>query len=221
MKRAISLFIISSLTMSLFACENKNAANNTNKDLPTATTSPKATETNTSAPAPKDAEWNKDVQSFVPAGYSILDQVKGDINLDGVEDLILVLKSDDEDNGGDTNKNRWVYLLEGNKEGAYKVVRKSDKTVLCHDCGGTMGDPYQTIVIKNGYFSIEHYGGSGMRWTRIITYKYDKSKNEWFLHKDGGESFHSSNPDKVESSYVKTTKDFGTVKFEDYDAIAE
>ena len=79
-----------------------------------------------------------------------------------------------------------------------------------------MGDPFMGIKIKNGYFSVEHYGGSSWRWTRIITYKYSKQDKEWFLHKDGSESFHASEPQKVETK-IKTTKDFGQIKFEEFD----
>ena len=83
-----------------------------------------------------------------------------------------------------------------------------------------MGDPYVGITIKNSYFTFEHYGGSAWRWSKYITYKYDNSKNEWFLHKVGSESFHASEPDKVTTKTL-TTKEFGTVKFEDYDIYAE
>jgi hypothetical protein len=76
------------------------------------------------------------------------------------------------------------------------------------------------IVIKNGYFSVEHYGGSAWRWTRIITYKYSKEENNWFLYKDGGESFNAGDPEKVEKT-VRTTKDFGKVLFKDFDIYKE
>ncbi|UOQ71963.1 hypothetical protein [Hymenobacter cellulosilyticus] len=80
-----------------------------------------------------------------------------------------------------------------------------------------MGDPFQGIAIKNGYFSLEYYGGSAWRWTHITTFKYDPARRTWFLHREGGESFHATDPDKVES-YGRTIRDFGRVAFADYDS---
>jgi hypothetical protein len=83
-----------------------------------------------------------------------------------------------------------------------------------------MGDPFQEVVIKKGFFSIEHYGGSGWRWTRTITFKYTADDNNWYLFKDGGDSFHASDPEKV-TTKIRTTKDFGKVRFDKFDIYKE
>ncbi len=111
---------------------------------------------------------------------------------------------------------RPLYILIGQSDQSYKLTAKNNNVVYCVDCGGMMGDPFMGITIKNGYFSIEHYGGSAWRWTKIVTFKYSKTKKKWFLHKDGGDSFHTSQPEKVETK-VKTVKDFGVIQFEKYD----
>jgi len=160
---------------------------------------------------------------FLPTNYSVLDTVSGDLNLDGINDYILVLKKNGEDtlsNVIDNPEKRPLLILLRDKNNKLKLVRRNDNTVYCIDCGGMMGDPFMGITIKNGYFSVEHYGGSAWRWTRIITYKYSKQDNEWFLHKDGSESFHAAEPEKVESK-IRTTKDFGNVKFEEFDIYKE
>ncbi len=160
---------------------------------------------------------------FVPAKYSVLDTISGDLNLDEIKDYILVLKKNEEGSLAnvvhDTEK-RPLLILIRDSNNKLQLVKRNDNTVYCIDCGGIMGDPFMGIKIKNGYFSVEHYGGSAWRWTRIITYKYSKQDNEWFLHKDGSESFHASDPEKVESK-IRTTKDFGKVKFEDFDIYKE
>jgi hypothetical protein len=79
-----------------------------------------------------------------------------------------------------------------------------------------MGDPFMQVVIKKGYFSIEHYGGSSWRWTRIITFKYSPDDNYWFLYKDGGEYFHAAEHEK-KTKKVLTSKDFGKVRFDEFD----
>jgi hypothetical protein len=160
---------------------------------------------------------------FVPTNYSVLDTVSGDLNLDKINDYILVLKKNGEDtlsNVIDNPERRPLLILLSDKNNKLKLAKRNDNTVYCIDCGGIMGDPFMGITIKNGYFSVEHYGGSAWRWTRIVTYKYSKQDNEWFLHKDGSESYHTSEPEKVESN-IRTTKDFGKVKFEEFDIYKE
>lgn len=164
-----------------------------------------------------------ELSEFVPTDYSVLDTVSGDLNLDEIKDYILVLKKNGEDTLSNVIANperRPLLILLRNKDNKLQLARKNYNTVYCIDCGGVMGDPFMGITIKNGYFSVEHYGGSARRWTRIITYKYSKQDNEWFLYKDGSESFHASEPEKVESK-IKTTKDFGRVKFEDFNIYNE
>lgn len=162
---------------------------------------------------------SKDLSEFVPKNYSVLDTVSGDLNIDQIKDYILVLSKNGEDTLSDEIEDyekRPLLILLGTPKNKLQLARRNDNTVYCFNCGGVMGDPYVGITIKNGYFSVEHYGGSAWRWTRIITYKYSKQDQEWFLHKDGSESFHAMEPDKVESK-IKTIKDFGKVKFSDFD----
>ena len=66
---------------------------------------------------------------------------------------------------------RHLLIIQGEKDGTFKIVANNDSIVLCFGCGGVFGDPYAGITVKDNYFSIEHYGGSAWRWTRIITFK--------------------------------------------------
>lgn len=153
----------------------------------------------------------KSAFSFTPPEhYSVLDTASGDLNTDGYRDYIVILKNEFEKYNSDTT--RPLLILFGNKENKLNQFARNDSVVLCHGCGGVFGDPYQGITIKNNYFSIDHYGGSGWRWTRHITFRYVKSKNAFILHKDGGESFHASNPEKTES-FFRNKDDFGKLPF--------
>jgi hypothetical protein len=153
---------------------------------------------------------------FVLEGYSILDTIFGDLNKDAKEDCALILKSKEEEKEKSFEEiNRPLLLLLGTKEGKFELAARNDRVVYCKQCGGVFGDPYTGVTIKNGYFSVEHYGGSNWRWTRVITFKYDEKKKKWFLSRDGGDSFHTSEPEKVETQ-IKTTKDFGVISFEEF-----
>ncbi len=153
------------------------------------------------------------LNEFIPDGYSVLDTSRGDLNKDGFDDLVLILKNNSEADYTDTL--RPLLILQGQKNGRFKLVERNDNIVLCLGCGGVFGDPYTGITIKNNYFSIEHYGGSSWRWTRIITFKYNLTSKEYILYKDAGESYHTSDPDKTENqTYNK--KLWGKKKLKDY-----
>ena len=159
------------------------------------------------------------ITQFIPENYSALNVTKGDLNLDTIDDIILVLKEDNEEETSiiaEDPVKRPLYILTGQSDQLFKLAAKNDNVVYCVNCGGMMGDPFTGIAIKNGYFSVEHYGGSAWRWSRIVTFKYNRTEKKWFLHKDGGDSFHTSKPEEVETK-VKTVKDFGIVPFEEYD----
>ena len=165
----------------------------------------------------------KELTAFIPAGYSLLDSASGDLDLDKLKDFILVLKKAGEDTlATDTAMapDRPLLVLTGVAGGGFLLKARNDKTVLCYNCGGVMGDPFMGVVIKNGYFSVEHYGGSSWRWTRIITYKYSPADDRWYLFKDGHEYFHAAQPDSVQRT-ILTTKNFGKVAFEDFDVNKE
>jgi hypothetical protein len=170
---------------------------------------------------PQGGEYG--LRAFVPTGYEILDSATGDLNGDAYTDCLLVLKKPDEEAQARVSEDpekRPLLVLTGTAGGGLQLAARNDNTVYCVSCGGMMGDPYMGLTIKNGYFSVEHYGGSAWRWTHITTFKWSAEDKTWLLHKDGGESFHALEPDKVETD-VKTQKDFGKVPFEQFDTYKE
>ena len=136
------------------------------------------------------------------------------MNKDGIIDKILILKSELEQGGYDTLR-RPVIILLRNKNGELRKAFENNYIVLNGDDGGIHGDPYHGITIKNGFFSIEHFGGSGWRWNYVITFKYDAQLKNWKLHQIGNETWHISKPEEFES-HITTSKEFGTVLFKDY-----
>jgi hypothetical protein len=169
------------------------------------------------------ANLPKELANFVPPKYSVLAAVAGDLNQDKRIDYLLVLKQDGEDTLSINNESptrRPLLIILANENRGYQLARRNDNVVYCYECGGVMGDPFTGIVIKDGFFSIEHYGGSAWRWTRIVTFKFSKKENDWFLHQDGSESFHVSEPNRIETR-IKTIKDFGRIQFDDYNIYSE
>lgn len=151
----------------------------------------------------------------LPKGYEVLNSTTGNLNLDRYPDLIVVLHKAREAETSDVvshPEKRPLLIFTGGPGNTYQLVARSDNAVYCVDCGGMMGDPFMGITIKQGYFSVEHYGGSAWRWTRIITFKYAVAEKNWFLYKDGNESFHATEPDKL-TRKIYTVKNFGKVPF--------
>lgn len=151
---------------------------------------------------------------FVPSGFAVLDVAEGDLNADGRKDMLLILAENNEYESSDVEHPaaRPLLLLLRDEKGQLQKARQNNQTVLCVHCGGVMGDPYSKMVIKGNYFSIEHFGGSGHKWTQIVTYKYDEKAKEWYLHKFGGENI---DPSGASEETVRTSKDFGKIKFEE------
>lgn len=163
------------------------------------------------------------ISKFIPDGFAALDTASGDLNMDGISDMILVLKPLGEDTT-EEYKNRPVMILTGSESGQYTLAKRNDNIAYCYRCGGIWGDPFIGITIKNNYFSIENGITAGRHWEHIITFKYDKSKSNWYLSRDGFESY-KLNSDKsgdasalvMDVQKIKTKKDFGEVTFSEFD----
>lgn len=213
-----SLFSTALVMLILVSCEDTKQDTAGTDVVPAKDTLSTSIESNEGETAPT-INSSKDLHSFVPNEFSILNKTRGDLNKDSLKDVILVLNYEDETKYCDVNDsviNRPLLILTQNEDGTYTKRARNDNTVYCYCCGGIMGDPFTGITIKDGYFSVEHYGGSNWRWERIVTYKYDPSTDDWLLHKDGRTSFHSSVDYSEKEVDIKTKEDFGIVKFVDF-----
>lgn len=168
-------------------------------------TPPILSEARTPKPVPEVASTP---EGLVPPTFTLLMKQAGDLDLDGDDDAVLILEAKADNEAG----TRTVWLALQDDDG-YRVAAKREGAVYCRTCGGVFGDPLSGVAIAKGRFSLEHYGGSNWRWTRIITFEH--VDDHWELVRDGGDSFHTSEPNKVTTS-IKTRKDFGTVRFTDF-----
>lgn len=130
-------------------------------------------------PNPVIPKSGKTIQAFVPKGWFIKDSTKGDFNNDKLEDVVLVLANDKEEaeNNYDYECARPILILQKTKTG-YLLSAFSKKGVLCKNCGGVFGDPFESISLKNNVLNINHYGGSAWRWTKNLTFRFQNKKWE-------------------------------------------
>ncbi len=163
------------------------------------------------------------IRRALPAGYTVLAARQGDLNRDALPDWAVVLHRPDEQRTSDVVEHptkRPLLLFVGGAGGAYTLAARTDNAVYCVDCGGMMGDPFQNVAIKNGYFTVEHYGGSAQRWTRFVTFRYDPASRTWLLHRDSHEHFHALEPARGTTT-ATTSKDFGRVPLAKFDIYKE
>ena len=151
-----------------------------------------------------------------------------DLNLDNDKDLIIVTenktqnKIDIDFDNPKTIPKRWLYIyispriktVEGDAD---EIILKYNNIVACDNFLDSQS--FTGVTIKNGYFSIEYFGSiftSGIQ--NIITFKYYKEKQKWFLYKKGTKTFSTDEPDNSKK-HIKTTetkKDFGIIPIEKY-----
>jgi len=154
------------------------------------------------------------LNSYILKDFVILDSFSGDINNDKIKDLVLILKHNQEEDNFDTT--RPLLLLEGNNQGLYRLMAKNDNVVLCKICGGVYGDPFEGITLENGGFTLDFRGGSRWRWTRHISFKFDKISSQFILYKDIGIAYDGSNPEGKIDKKKYNKKDFGRLPFTKY-----
>lgn len=160
---------------------------------------------------------------FIPEGYMLKDTARGDLNLDGLKDLVLVLNKAGEEETSDIIENpekRPMLILLAQKNNTYREAAQNQNIVYCYDCGGMLGDPYQGITIKDGQLTVEHFGGSSWRWARTITFKYIPSEKNWYLTEDALVNSHASDPENITTT-IRTARDFGEIRLEDFDIYKE
>jgi hypothetical protein len=152
-----------------------------------------------------------EVRPFVETGLTVLAIERGDLNRDGREDAVLVLEPNDPE------QPRPLLILVRDAKGALQLAKRSDKAVLCRDCGGIMGDPFQSVNVEKGRFTIEHYGGSSWRWSASYTFAWSRRDQSWQLVKVESSSFHVSDPGSEETTVHTPPKDFGLIDVEEFD----
>ena len=129
------------------------------------------------ATAPK-MELKTDPKAFVPKGYSLFQQYKGDRNKDGKPDVVLMIKGtekrkwvDDECRGRLERNRRGLIILFKRKNGYEQILRNDTCFSSENEDGGIADAPeLELYIIKNTlhiYFAHGRYGC----WNYIFRYQ--------------------------------------------------
>lgn len=107
------------------------------------------------------------IAGFIPAGYSIYEEIKGDLNKDGLEEIVLII--DD----GDSEGSRSGIIIAFNTGDHYDIALENFGCFSYEDVAfGKCGSPNRmNASIKSGFLIIDYAGGCVGTYPRE-TYKF-------------------------------------------------
>jgi hypothetical protein len=151
----------------------------------------------------------KDIDSFIPNGWKLLDSTQGDLNKDNQNDLVLIIQHKDSiriiKNNFDYNDTVLaqprilIILFHNQTTNQYQLVEQSNSFIFNHD-NPNMEEPYQDISIFNGVLKIDfqifmNMGGWGISNN---SYKFRYQDNQFVLI---GADYYSVNRGSGDTEY--------------------
>ena len=162
----------------------------------------------------------KELRPFVAAHAKAIWYSQADLDRDGKGDFLLVLQRD-RPPGTDEyelqEKQRPLLVLVRGADGNLHEAARNELVVLCSNCGGVMGDPFQGVEAGPGTFTVTHYGGSAERWSTSVKFNYSRKDQAWQLVRVEEENFNANDPDKGTTKVFTPPKDFGKIDFRAFD----
>ncbi len=142
---------------------------------------------------PKIKRTGTTTKSFIPKGWTTVDEAKGDLNGDKRDDIAIVIKAEaakfKQDNSQgigpnvfDTNPRMLVVLFKDAKKNAYHLAEQNNNFIAIAD-SPTMMDPFESLSIKKGVLEVNFmlfFNAGG--WSASKTcYKFRFQNNQFAL----------------------------------------
>lgn len=109
-------------------------------------------------------EQRKRISDFLPEGYVIFEKIEGDVNKDGLQDYILIIKGTDQKNviqdefRGVLDRNRRGIIVLLNKKDHYELAVKNEHCFSSeNEDGGVYYAPELSVEVNKGNLYV-HYG---------------------------------------------------------------
>lgn len=114
--------------------------------------------------------------TYLPDGFALLQSDLGDLNGDGIADLIL--QGEKEGESADDESDRILILAFGAKDGTFKEAARSLTIVRCKICGGMLGGGAADIEVKKGVLDVSQMYGSreGVNYTHRFRFEPETGK---------------------------------------------
>jgi hypothetical protein len=160
-----------------------------------------------------------EVAPFIEAGAKAIAVESADLNGDGRKDYVLVLHRDGvaKDTEDFPVDQRPLLVLIRGADGRLSIAKRNNKIVMCDQCGGVFGDPFEGIRVRRNSFTVDHYGGSNWRWKYEYQFNYSRIDQTWQLVRVKDVSYHTSNPNKMTTMYFTPPRDYGKINVEAFD----
>lgn len=169
------------------------------------------------------------LNSFVPEGWKIVNNEKGDLNKDGISDVALVIQKTDASmikkmSGEirDTNPRNLIVLFGTENKGCYELVVRNSTFILANDNEG-MTEPFENMGIENGtlrlYFSEFHSVGNWM--SGQYTYIWRFQDGDFKLIGASADRYHRADGDATDVSVNFSTKKYSVTTYNMFDESVE
>ena len=120
----------------------------------------------------------KRITDFIPKGYKLFEKISGDLNNDGLDDCVLIIKAtrkdgfvkDFKDEVVDRNR-RGIIILFTEKDG-YKLASKNYNCFSSeNEDGGVYFSPELGVIIKDSKLYLHYYHGRYGYWEYCFRYQ--------------------------------------------------
>lgn len=150
------------------------------------------------------------IEEYKELGFSLFEKYLHDINSDGEKDAFLLLKEEKSNNS--------ILSILINDNGSFNIWKQNSKIISNVDYNSCPAEGFSNIAFKNSYFTIEESICDGWLFVdNYVTFKYDKSVDDIYLHKHGLIYTDRRNPDKKIPEKILTREQFGKISFKKYD----
>ena len=118
------------------------------------------------------------ITDFIPKGYKLFEKVSGDLNKDGLEDCVLIIKATRKDGferdyeGRLIDRNRRGIIVLFSEEKGYKVAVKNYNCFSSeNEDGGNYFSPELGVIIKDSKLYLHYYHGRYGYWEYCFRYQ--------------------------------------------------
>ena len=126
------------------------------------------------------------VSDFVPKGWKIEQELRGHLNVDSLEDVVLQLiedKPEETSKGEYQDRYRALVILLLSPDGKYHRPAVAGKLIQCTGCGGVLGGGGVGADLKiiKGVLLVSQFSGSRWATDQLQRFRYDKQSGRFLL----------------------------------------
>lgn len=198
MKKGIILSLLFGCILTTIRCKESNVIETSiipNDSIPK--------DKNASVVEATKSNFKMNTAEFIPKNYTLYEEILGDLNNDGLDDSVLLLKGTDkekillDENSVNVNRNRRGIIILFKKGKGYELLLKNYECFSSEsEEGSAYFDPELTLSIKKGNFEITFSHGKHGFWT----YTFQNKKDDFELLKYYVSTSHGNDVIKSETT---------------------